>query len=69
MNGNIQLCAFNFEGIGVDAVTETDLWYDSPKAGREAAQAILAKYCEIERVWVRKIKPHGHMRTVSMEAR
>ena len=66
--GNIQLCAFNYEGQGVDAITEASLWYDTPKAGREAARAILTKYGEIERVWVRKINA-GHLRTVSMEVR
>ena len=66
--GNIQICAFNHEGVGIDAITETSLWYETPKAGKAAAQAILAKYGEVGSVWVRKINA-GHLRTVSMEVR
>lgn len=66
--GNIQICAFNFEGVGIDSITETYEWYDSPKAGKEVARALLVKYAELERVWVRKINA-GHMRTVAMVTR
>ena len=66
--GNIQICAFNYEGVGIDAITETSLWYESPKEGKEAARKILDRYCEIAAVWVRKINA-GHMRTVAFVKR
>lgn len=68
MRGNIQLCAFNFEGLGIDAMTETDVWYETPKAGKDAARAILTKHAEVYSVWVRKINA-GHLRTVCMMTR
>ena len=64
----IQICAFNHKGQGIDAITETTVFYDSPAAGRAAASAILAKYGEIAAVWVRKIN-NGHMRTITMVRR
>ncbi len=69
MSGDwFQVCAFNFEGVGIDAITEATINYDSAKEAKMAARKILNQYGEIERVWVRKINA-GHMRTVSMETR
>lgn len=65
---NIQICAFNSDGVGIDSITETLAWYDSPKAGRIAARGLLDKYAEIDRVWIRKINA-GHLRTVAMVTR
>lgn len=63
-----QICPFNYEGQGIDAMTECSMEYNSSKEAKEAAQKILRQYAEIERVWVRKIN-HGHMRTVVMMER
>ena len=64
----IQLCAYDVDGAGLDALPEVLKWYPTPKAGRDAARLLLASNLAVTAVWVRKIRD-GKMRTVAMVTR
>ncbi|MBI2069484.1 MAG: hypothetical protein HYT79_02700 [Elusimicrobia bacterium] len=66
-DAEIQLCSFTAAGDGID-LPETERWYNSPRDGKQAAQAILDKHPHIASVWVRKVRD-AHIRTVAVVQR
>ena len=68
MPTHIDICAFDATGAGVDVGPEQQVFYDTPRAAREASQNLFRRAPEVHKIWIRRINA-GHLRTIAMLTR